>query len=58
MLRGREVRVPHPEVDDILSLPAGGDLQSIHLGEDIGRQTLYAMKLFPFLYHPSTLDII
>jgi hypothetical protein len=37
VLRGREVRVPHPQVDDILPLPAGLDLQRIYLGEDIGR---------------------
>ena len=53
-----EVRIPHPEIDDICTFSAGGYLQCIHLGKDIRRQSLYPMKLFSFLYHTSILDII
>jgi len=46
----RQVWVAHPEVDDVVALGTGLDLQFIHDAEDIGRQPLDPTKLL----HPRS----
>ena len=43
--RGGKVRVSHPEVDDVLPPATGGDLQLVHLGENVGGKAGDALKL-------------
>jgi len=44
--RGREVRVPHSQVNDVVSFPPGLHLQVIDDGKDVGRKSLDAIKFF------------
>src|SRR5450631_4124325 len=45
VLRRRQVRIAHAEVDDVGAARTRRSLQPVHLGEDVGRQTLYTVEL-------------
>ncbi len=40
-----EVRVPHAEIDYVLALPSGLELELIHYGEDVRGKAFNALEL-------------
>ncbi len=45
VVRGRQVGIPHSEVDDVFASGAGLDLQLIDNAKDVGRQPLDPFEL-------------
>ena len=46
VLGSGQVRVSHAEVDNVVTARSGRGLELVYLLEDVGRQALYAVKLF------------